>query len=302
MTTEVILRELPDPRGSGRPLTPPLDLSVTTQGPLYPPSEVMDAQGNFIVIGALNEEGPAGVTTRWGGAIVSPRTSVPQFGQRAPYTIVERFEPKEPLPDAVATKVLYTLPVPLPCNNYTMLFAPQQYPDARSETRPSYAFHEVPIPDARPEHGRQLTGPVTLADWMRARGSVQLFDMNNGCDVLFRCDFSGLLPRSLYTVMTLRAHDLDPAGPTRPGPLGIPNSFVTDGAGSARFEAVLPDPFPDPALPEGNRVINLVVLWMSSQLCHGGAIGRYGLGGDIHAQLKFPQPMFEDLRTRSQFA
>lgn len=298
MKAETHLRDRPDPREAGRSLAPPLDLSVTTQGPLYPPSEVMDERGDFIVIGALNNAGPEGVTSSWGGAIVSHRTPVPEFGQRAPYAVLERFDPQVPLPDAIAAKVLHTLPVPLPCNNYPMLFAPEQYPDARSETRPSYAFHEVPIPDARPEHGRHLTAPVTLADWVQARGSVRLFAMNDMRDVLFRCDFSGLLPRSLYTIMTLRARDLDPAGPTRPGPLGVPNAFVTDGTGKAGFEAVLPDPFPDPARTGGNRVINIVVLWMSSQLSHGGAIGRYGLGGDIHAQLKFPQPMFEDLRTR----
>lgn len=298
MTAEITLPGWPDPHEAGRPLTPPLDLAVTTQGPLYPPSEVMDEHGNFIVIGSLNEAGPDGVTSSWGGAIVSPHTKVPEFGQRAPYATLERFDPQAPLSDAIGAKVLHTLPVPLPCNNYSMLFAPEQYPDARSETRPSYAFHEVPIPDARPEHGRQLTAPVTLADWVQARGSVRLYAMNDGHDVLFRCAFTGLLPRSLYTIMTLRARDLDPDGPTRPGPLGVPNAFVTDGTGSAHFEAVLPDPFPDPARPAGNRVINIVVLWMSSQLSHGGAIGRYGLGGDIHAQLKFPQPMFEDLRTR----
>lgn len=298
MRAEITLADRPDSDGAGCPLTPPLDLTVTTQGPLYPPSEVMDEDGNFIVIGFLNDEGMDGITSSWGGAIVSSRTKVPEFGQRAPYAILERFDPQAPLPDAIAAKVLHTLPVPLPCNNYPMLFAPEQYPDARSEVRPSYAFHEAPIPDASPEHGRQLTAPVTLADWVQARGSVRLFAMNDGRDVLFRCGFSGLLPRSLYTIMTLRARDLDPTGPTRPGPLGVPNAFVTDGTGSAHFEAVLPDPFPDSARPGGNRVINIVVLWMSSQLSHGGAIGRYGLGGDIHAQLKFLQPMFEDLRTR----
>lgn len=47
-------------------------LSLTTQGPLYPPSEVMDENGNFIVIGAISHLNSAGgCKTQWGCAIVS---------------------------------------------------------------------------------------------------------------------------------------------------------------------------------------------------------------------------------------
>ncbi|MFD7835690.1 hypothetical protein ACFV5L_10945, partial [Streptomyces sp. NPDC059761] len=30
------------------------ELALTTQGPLYPPSEVMDGEGNFVVVGMVN--------------------------------------------------------------------------------------------------------------------------------------------------------------------------------------------------------------------------------------------------------
>lgn len=274
-------------------------LSVTTQGPLYPPSEIMDEDGNFVVIGAVTTRADDGVTTRWTGAVVSAQSPVPAFGERAPYTIIERFEPDEPLPKHLGDKVLHTLPLPLPCNNYPMVFAPQQYPDANTEDRPSYPLHRAPIPDFKPEHGRQLDRPVTLAEWVRAAGTLTVTLEHEARKARFSFTFSDLLPRTLYTIMTLREHDLDPAGPTRPGPLGVPNVFVTDRSGGAAFEAVLPNPFPDPSQEGGNRVINVVVLCMSSQMSHGGAIGRYGLGGDIHAQLKFPQPMFHEFTTRA---
>ena len=147
------------------------DLSLTTQGPLYPPSEVMDEDGNFIVIGALNRDAGNGtITTEWGRAIVRADSPVPSFGKGAPYTIVEEFSAD--MPAAMGEKVLHTLPLPLPCTNYPMVFAPAQYPGANEEQRPSYAFHETPIPDARPEHGRQLDRPVRLKDWATAEVSA----------------------------------------------------------------------------------------------------------------------------------
>ena len=32
------------------------NLSITTQGPTYPPSEIMDEDENFIVIGKINDQ------------------------------------------------------------------------------------------------------------------------------------------------------------------------------------------------------------------------------------------------------
>lgn len=276
------------------------ELSVTTQGPLYPPSEVMDPEGNFIVIGAINDEGPdETVDTAWGAAIVAADSPVPDFGSRAPYRILKRFG--DELPEGLADTVLHTLPIPLPCNNYQMLFAPDQYPGARSESRGSYAFHETPIPDAEHAHGRALRRPVTLGDWVQAKGELVVSLEEDGEAARFAFTFEKLVPNALYTIMTLRERDLDPKGPTRPAPLGIPNVFVTDSRGAATFEAVLPDPFPAPGMG-GNRVINVVVLFMSYQMSHGGAIGRYGLGGDIHAQLKLKGPSFSEFTTRAHGA
>jgi len=283
--------------GESEMKTSTYQLSVTTQGPLYPPSEVMDHEGNFIVIGALNKMGDNGTSvTEWGNAIVSRNSPVPAFGKRLPYDVIETWD-LENMPRQLGERILHTLPVPLPCNNYEMTFAPAQYPQANSEIRASYPFHETPIPDAEWWHGRQLRTPVTLRDWVKARGELSIALENEEREARFRFVFKGLIPSSLYTVMTLREHDLDPAGPTRPAPLGIPNVFISNEAGEGLFEAVLPDPFP-PRERQGNRVINVVVLFMSYQMSHGGAIGRYGLGGDIHAQLKLRGPSFFELETK----
>ncbi|MFF0634833.1 hypothetical protein ACFYTS_20255 [Nocardia sp. NPDC004151] len=273
------------------------ELTPTTQGPLYPPSEVLDADGDFIVVGYLTVPGTGGaVTRRWGRAIVAADTPVPAFGESAAYTIVRELPDELSAEDAAG--VLHTLPLPLPANNYPVVFAPDQLPEAASVTRPSYPFHETPIPDFRPEDGRKLTGPVTLGDWLRARGTLDVtVDLDDARQAEFRFEFTGLIPDSLYTVMSLRAKDLDPDAPTRPGPLGVPNVFVTDEHGTASYRAVLPNPFPDPALPGANRIISVVVLWQSYQQNYGGAIGHFGLGGDIHAQLKLPDPSFAEFLT-----
>ncbi|GIF08515.1 hypothetical protein [Actinoplanes siamensis] len=277
-------------------VTEKLELSLTTQGPLYPPSEVMDADGNFVVVGMVNRATPDGaIRPEWGAAIVSPDSPLPDFGDLAPYTVVRELDCEPDGPDKDI--VLYTLPLPLPCNNYPMVFAPEQLPEAGRVKRPSHAFHEVPIPDLRPEDGPKLTTPVTFGAWMRASGTLEVGVTSDGCHGTFGFTFSRLVPNSVYTVMSLRARDLDPTGPTRPGPLGVPNVFVTDADGNGRYDATLPNPFPDPGLPEANRIINVVVLWMSYQRSYGGAIGEFGLGGDIHAHLKLRGASFQNLRT-----
>lgn len=271
------------------------ELSVTTQGPLYPPSEICDPDGNFVVVGMLNEEvGDAKVSTRWGAAIVRASSPMPPFGDRLPYDIIRFIDPENPGPDA--NLILHTLPLPLPCNNYPMLFAPEQCPQAHSIVRPRRPLHEG-VPDYRVEDGRQNVNPITLGDWLKASGHGTVEVEPNGTHALFSLEMKGLVPLSLYTVMSLRRHDLRRDNPTRPGPLGIPNCFTTDAHGSATYQARLPNPFP--ASSGGNRIENLVVLYMSTQASYGGAIGLHGLGGDIHAHLKIKHPAFNDLITRA---
>ncbi|MEY9944265.1 hypothetical protein [Kitasatospora sp. GAS1066B] len=277
-------------------LTRTYDLSVTTQGPLYPPSEIVDEDGNFVVIGRINRPGPDGGTvSAWGSAVVSPASPLPPLGQNLPYAIVRELDTDPTAPDA--STELYTLPLPLPCNNYPMLFAPAQRPDAHEVKRPSHPLHNAPIPDLREEDGPKVREPITIGQWVQARGQLKVHVPAHRRGADFSFAFTGLIPNSLYTVMSLREHDLDPAGPTRPGPLGVPNAFITDDHGMAHYQATLPNPFPEAGSPGSNRVINVVVLWMSYQQNYGGAIGHFGLGGDIHAQLKLQGPSFQEFTT-----
>jgi hypothetical protein len=274
------------------------DLSVTTQGPAYPPSEVMNAAGDFVVVGWVNRAGPdGGVVREWGSALVSTDSPLPPLGGDAPYRVVR--ELADPLPPADQEMVLHTLPLPLPCCNYPAVFAPEQLARPFEVTRPSYPFHRVPIPDARPEDGPRLREPITLGAWLTAAGRLTVTLVDGGAAAEFQCEFSGLVPESVYTAMSVRRRDLDPADPVRPGPLGIPNVLVTDQDGNGRYRARLPDPFPDPRVAARDRIVNVVLLWMSYQRGYGGAIGHFGLGGDVHAQLRLRAPAFEEFVTHA---
>ncbi|WP_375676557.1 MULTISPECIES: hypothetical protein [unclassified Bartonella] len=273
------------------------ELSLTTQGPTYPPSEVMDEKGNFIVIGQINRMNSHGeLTSEWGRALVSISTVTPEFVKNAPYDIIK--ELSDPLSSSDASLVLHTLPLPLPCNNYPVIFAPAQCPNAKNIYLPSYGFHEVPIPDARNQDGRKITAPITLEQWCKAKGSMEVSVPNDQRTGHFHFEFLGLIPNSLYTIMALRQHDLNPHAPTRPGPLGLPNILLADADGHAFYQAILPNPFPSVNDPSANRIVNIVLLWMSYQMNRGGAIGWYGLGGDVHAQLKLKKTGFWEFTTK----
>lgn len=271
-------------------------LSITTQGPTYPPSEIMDKDGNFIVIGNLNlENSEKNLYQKWGGAIVSAKSKLPDFGQNEPYEIV-KFLDLNNLTESESNTVLYTLPLPLPCNNYPMIFSPEQT-SAYKPPRPSYPFHLAPIPDSRVEDGRKLTSPIILKKWIEAKGGLNVTLSNDRKSAEFEFQFENLIPNSLYTIMALRENDLNPINPTRPGPLGLPNVFISDFDGSGKYHALMPNPFDSSNNPKKNRIVNVVVLWMSTQMSYGGAIGHYGLGGDIHAQLKLKSKSFLEFET-----
>ncbi|MFZ5895439.1 MAG: hypothetical protein ACOY0T_30565 [Myxococcota bacterium] len=265
-----------------------IDLKLTTQGPPYPPSEIMDADGNFVVIGNVIQPD---LSMKWTSAIVGADSPVPEFGKLAPYRVV-RYLSSDEL--ATSDAVLYTLSLPLPCNNYPLVFAPEQVPNAHSIVRPSKPLHDAWIPDIRPNDGRKVTQPITLRQWCRAKGNLSL---EVGDDyAIFDFAFEGMIPNSLYTVMTLRRHNIRPQNPTRPGPLGIPNVFIADSAGRGTYSARMPNPFPTGE--NADRIIDVIVLWISSQMSFGGAIGHHGLGGDVHAQLKSGPAPFEGLATK----
>lgn len=265
-------------------------LAATTQGPLYPPAEVMDQKGNFVVVGMV----PGDDGLEWRSVIVAADSPLPAFGETAPYKILRDIQhmSQQERNDVI----LHTLPLPVPLNNYGMLFAPEQRPQANTESRPSLPLHEGCIADYRSCDGKRQIPPVTLADWMRAEGMLEVSLSGDSKRALFKFTFRYLVPDSVYTVMSLRERDLATENPSRLGPLGIPNVFITDHNGNADYWADLPDPFPAHERND-NRVINVVFLYMSSRQSYGGAIGLYGLGGDIHAHLKLKNRSFDELIT-----
>ncbi|RKH67891.1 hypothetical protein [Corallococcus llansteffanensis] len=263
-------------------------LKLTTQGPPYPPSEIMDKDGNFIVIGNVIQED---LTMKWTAAVVAVDSPVPEFGKLAPYKVVRQLSSDEL---ATSEEVLHTVSLPLACNNYKLVFAPEQMPHAHSVVRPSLPLHEAYIPDYRPIDGRKITSPITLGQWCKAKGTMTIEVGDTYADFSFV--FEGMIPHSLYTVMGLRRHEIRPQDTVRPGPLGIPNVFIADAEGKATYSARMPNPFPPG--PQSNRIIDVIVLWISSQMSFGGAIGHHGLGGDVHAQLKSGPAPFEGLETR----
>ena len=267
-------------------------LAVTTQGPLYPPAEVMDSEGNFVVVGQILRE----TGTHWGKTIVSSKTPVPPFGQFKPYTIIKELEGATE--QSLEQIVLHTLPLPLPANNYPMLFAPEQCPDATQAIRNRLPLHEGHIADYRVTDGRRKLPVITLADWLKASGELKVTLSEDKKRVRFEFRFQNLVPHSVYTVMSLRERDLAVNNPSRPGPLGIPNIIMTDSVGNAEFWAELVDPFP-PVSEDSNRIINVVVLFISGQQSYGGAIGLHGLGGDVHAHLKLKNPGFSEFTTQA---
>ncbi|WP_237391051.1 hypothetical protein [Dryocola clanedunensis] len=266
------------------------NLAATTQGPLYPPAEVMDQEGNFVVVGMV----PGDNGLEWRSVIVSADSQLPAFGEVAPYKILRDIEDMSQ--EECKDIILHTLPLPVPLNNYGMLFAPEQRPQANTENRPSRPLHEGYIADYRSCDGKRHIHPITLANWMRAEGRLEVLLSEDRRQALFKFSFRHLVPDSVYTVMSLREKDLATENPSRPGPLGIPNVFITDHNGNAEYWAELPDPFPANE-SNGNRIINVVVLYMSSRQSHGGAIGLYGLGGDIHAHLKLKSRSFDEFIT-----
>ncbi|WP_249402400.1 hypothetical protein [Streptomyces sp. YIM 121038] len=257
----------------------------------------MDSEGHFVVVGRIHRTAPDGsVGSPWGAALVHKDTPLPSFGQRLPYRIVR--ELSTPLSTADHDVILHTLPLPLPCSNAPMVFAPEQLSHPGCVQRPSYPLHQVPIPDLRPADGPKVTEPIVLGQWLRAYGEVRAQLTDRGRKARFSLDLEGLIPDSLYTVMSLRRSNLTPPTPTRPGPLGVPNVFVTDRKGRGTYTAELPDPFPPPdSTSAPDRIINIIILWMSYQQNYGGAIALFGLGADIHAQLKLPDAGFQELVT-----
>lgn len=81
-------------------------------------------------------------------------------------------------------------------------------------------------------------GPITLGNWLAARGQMQIHCNPNGSSV--RINFHDLIPNGLYSVWAGFETRFGGNPFLGIGPLGgVPNAFVADSKGKARFERVL---------------------------------------------------------------
>ena len=342
------------PKGSQQ-RTVVVELPNTTQGPPWPPSEVMDADGNFIVVGFLLTEVAPGVVAPISGAAIVSKDTVPPlrpdgtedvsnwFG--APYQILRHLDlrPGSPDLDLMLHSNSFgpaegdfggTPRIPREgesAYNLNGIFTvcPELFPTgAQGELygRPSLPLHQVPIwgfqgdqvaydavtgepydPATRTGAGCPATGcpgedtlnqrrttPITLGEWLRARGdvriSLQSFDQQAGghTQASFDFRFRSMIPNAVYTVWAVRAQTGPLPGQLqrRVAPLGIPNVFITDAKGNATASFVARNPFPDPATDtRGLRITGFNIVFHSDYQNWGTCFGRFGPGTDVQAQL-----------------
>ena len=140
--------------------------------------------------------------------------------------------------------------------------------------------------------GERRHKPITLRDWLRARGQATItltrYDLAVSAYTAGRFDLvlSHLLPHAVYITFAIRQASFLPATHPYyrlPDPLGMPNVFVTDGQGNARVSYEMPNPFPDPNNdPKFLRVIGLAVSYKSDYQNWGGRNGLLGPGVGVH--------------------
>lgn len=154
------------------------------------------------------------------------------------------------------------------------------------------ATQASPSASRPPTFGERRNKPITLGDWLQARGQATItltrFDAKSGAYTAARFDLvlRNLLPHSVYITFAIRQASFLPASHPYyrlPDPLGMPNVFVTDGHGNARLSYEVPHPFPDPSDdPKFLRVIGLAVSYKSDYQNWGGRNGLLGPGLGVH--------------------
>jgi hypothetical protein len=340
----------PASAGQG-PRTILVDLPVATQGPLWPPSDLTNANGDFLVVGfSLATLGGVPGIPLFDQAVLVSKDSVPPLDENgdkinnnwflASYDVIRPLNLSPGSPDL--DMVLYALSIGPPedgttiprvpavgdsaYNLYTDQLPCQEVFPSSSQLpvygRQRYALHEVPIwgfqgdgfaldvhtgdPYVPNNHNgpgcgsgcpgeevldyRPQREPITLGDWLAARGTVRIsltdFDRVQGGYTAadFNFKFRNLVPSSVYTVLTIRPRRI-PGSDFFPqaDPLGLPNILISDRAGNA--EATLHEihPFPDPANdPLGHRVIGVIVAYHPDYKNWGACGGLFATGVDIH--------------------
>jgi hypothetical protein len=258
----------PASAGQG-PRTILVDLPVATQGPLWPPSDLTNANGDFLVVGfSLATLGGVPGIPLFDQAVLVSKDSVPPLDENgdkinnnwflASYDVIRPLNLSPGSPDL--DMVLYALSIGPPedgttiprvpavgdsaYNLYTDQLPCQEVFPSSSQLpvygRQRYALHEVPIwgfqgdgfaldvhtgdPYVPNNHNgpgcgsgcpgeevldyRPQREPITLGDWLAARGTVRIsltdFDRVQGGYTAadFNFKFRNLVPSSVYTVWT----------------------------------------------------------------------------------------------------
>ena len=338
-----------------------ITLSAITVGPPWPPSEVMDENGDFVCIGRILEV-PDGNGNFFFGprrTVIVSKETVPPLGPDgkedfsnvfgAPHLVLRELDLSEGSADL--DMVLYSTsfgpvsgdfnggpripragestynlnPLPPVCPELFPGFSQESY------TRPSFPLHEVPIwgllgdgkrydPDTGeaiavvepPVDVRPRTEPIRLRDWLRADGKskliVKLTDFDPGVGGFtaahFKFRFRDLIPKGVYTIWSTRLNTLIPPPPGQeiplPDSLCLPNVFVADERGNARFECKVANPFPSPTTPLGFfRIVSVSVAFHSDYQFWGGCFQRFGIGVDHSAHLATSLTVFDSLQTVS---
>jgi hypothetical protein len=129
------------------------------------------------------------------------------------------------------------------------------------------------------------SGPITLADWRKAKGKATIKCTDSSSSVLL--ELSGLIPNRLYTAWGVFS------GPM-PIPIalgGAPCVFVTNNRGSATFQRVL-NFCPLRPTPGQPQFLFIEILYHSDHQVYGlvPALPMAGLhiGAVVHTQLEFP--------------
>lgn len=132
-------------------------------------------------------------------------------------------------------------------------------------------------------------GPITLGNWLQARGALDIRCDRRGNSVNF--DFRHLIPNGLYSVWVGFQTNFGGNPFLGIGPLGgVPNAFTADGDGRATFERQL-NFCPINLGPNDSPVVVVDVVFHSNQQLYGArpSLPRVSVfGGAVsHSQLNF---------------
>lgn len=133
------------------------------------------------------------------------------------------------------------------------------------------------------ETDRRRSTPITLGEWLRARGQVEFrlvrYSHAAGGFTAARVELrmTGLLPHSVYTVWGIRQNVLTQG--RQPAPLALPGLFVTDERGNGSLVTEIPNAFPARATDErGMRLVGVEVSYHPDYQNWGACAERFGVG------------------------